>query len=393
MPKKLLTMLVWLFSVRIPHTITLFTLFGCLFSISRCTPPPNWKPSPYLINRPTLDVLAGSTIIRVKLHLGKALPISSKKIFKFSSKNGSKFYKGGHSAKPDKKGIYIAKNNRFLFRGKNYYGKIKIEKKSKSFLYINLVPIRHYIISVIGHEMSNSWPLEALKAQAVVARSYAAAKMLQSKTNDYDVGTTTNHQVYKGIPRKKNQLEEAVNTTQGELLVYKSKLAKVFFHSSCGGRLAASDEVWKEKISYLDVRNSNYCRGTPNYKWNLNISVHKFARLLGLASINQIRITTRSKSGRAKEVLIQSRGKDIHLRATKLRQLLGENKLKSYFFAIRLKAKNIQIAGRGYGHGVGMCQWGSRRMSEKNGMGYKKILNHFFPGTSVSKKLKIRIKV
>ena len=254
-------------------------------------------------------------------------------------------------------------------------------------MYINIVPMSHYLVSVVGHEMSNSWPVEALKAQAVVSRSYAAVKMQDVSEKGYDVDTTMNHQVYRGIPSKRDRLEEAVRSTQGELLIYDSELARVFFHSSCGGRLEAAHEIWKEKIDYLKVKRSDFCRRTPHYRWTLKTPEKEMSRLIGVKRIQQIQVAARTTSGRAKEITISSQGKKIKLDPVKFRKALGPSRLKSYFFDIRLRGNEVQISGRGYGHGVGMCQWGSRLMSERHKMNYRKILRHFFPGVSRTKSL------
>ncbi len=361
----------------------------CFLLLLSCIPPANWIPSPYLISNFKNGALKSNTEVRIKLYEGRALPVSSDNIFKFNSLKGTRFHQGRNNVTPDEEGVYIPRNDIMIFKGKSYHGKIKIKKIENGFSYINLVHMPHYIISVIGHEMSNSWPLEALKAQAIVSRSYAVAKMLDAINKNYDMDTTTSYQVYGGILSKKNKLEEAVRATQGKLLIYNSKLAKVFFHSSCGGRLEAPHEIWKEKIKYLKVKTSKFCAKSPNYRWSLNIPIRKIEKLVSLKPIDQIKVSSRTASGRAKNITLTSRGTRINFSPRKLRKFLGASKLKSYFFDLRRRGRNIEISGRGYGHGVGMCQWGSRFMSEKKMMKYPKILKHFFPGTSLSNLSKI----
>ena len=350
-----------------------------------CIPPANWRPSPYLIARLTDSELRGKKELRIKLYEGGGLPVSSKSVFKFNSTHGSKFYKGGDRSTPSGEGLYVAKNNILYFRGKYYHGKIKIQKLPHGFRYINLVTMSHYVMSVIGHEMSNTWPLEALKAQAIVSRGYAIAKMMEATKKDYDMDTTTKYQVYGGIPSHKDRLEKATQSTQGKLLVYDSELAKVFFHSSCGGRLEAAHELWKTKIAYLDVKKSIFCQGSPHYRWRIHVPTSKIARLVGFKNIQKIKVSMRTASGRAKEILIKSKNKEIKLSPVTLRKFMGFAMLKSYFFDLRFRGRTIEVSGRGYGHGVGMCQWGVRLMVEKKNMKHLKILRHFFPGTNISK--------
>ncbi len=379
-------MIRFLLSKQGKYTFCFYLVIGLLSSSVGCIPPANWRPSPYLIARLTGSELRNKKELRIKLYEGKVLPVSSKNTFKFESQHRSKFHKGGDSSTPSDEGLYVAKNNILYFRGKYYHGQIKVEKSPHGFRYVNLVTMPHYVMSVIGHEMSNTWPLEALKAQAIVSRSYAVRRMMESMKKNYDMDTTTKYQVYGGILVQKEQLEKAVRSTQGKMLVYDSKLAEVFFHSSCGGRLEAPHELWRKKIMYLNVKESKFCQGSPNYRWQIHVSTSKVARLVGLTSIQKIKVSVRTASGRAKEILVNSRGKEIKLSPVKLRKLIGPSKLKSYFFDLRLrKGGKIELSGRGYGHGIGMCQWGSRFMVEKNKMRHQKILRHFFPGTSISK--------
>ena len=365
-------------------------LLSCLslvliLSFSNCTPPPNWKPSPYLIAHPSGKKQLGSARVRVKLYEGSLQPVSSPSMFKFKSKAGSTFFKGKTSHLPKGPGIFESREGVLLFQNKKYSGIIEVKKGNKDHIYINHVGMDQYLVSVVGHEMSNSWPLEALKAQTVVARGYVLVKISQALGRDYDVDTTVNHQVYKGIPLQKDNLEKAVSATHNKVVVYRSGLAKVFFHSSCGGRLEASNEVWKENLPYLQTKRSKFCRKTPPYSWKYKIPVKQFEKVFSISGLKKLYVVKRTVSRRTKEILaVTGKGK-ISIHPSKFRQKFGERNIKSYLFDIRLRGKQIQVAGRGYGHGVGLCQWGSRVMAKQYKMNHRRILKHFFPNTAVSR--------
>ena len=196
---------------------------------ANCTPPPNWKPSPYLIARLSETGLQNAAWVRVKIHEGALVPVSSNSIFKFKHGSGSRFFKRGASYLPNGTGVFEAKRGVLIFKNKKYSGTIKVKKGDKGYMYINHVGMPQYLVSVVGHEMSNSWPLEALKAQTVAARSYVLAKMNEASKSDYDVDASVNNQVYGGIPSQKNNLEKAVGATHGKVVIYRSGLAKIFF--------------------------------------------------------------------------------------------------------------------------------------------------------------------
>ena len=362
-----------------------FLYLVLILLFSNCTPPPNWKPSPYLIARPSGNKLPGDSRVRVKLYEGILKPVSSPFMFKFKNKSGSKFFKGKTFHLPKEAGTFEAKGDILLFRNKKYSGKIEVRKSTKGYIYINHVDMDQYLVSVVGHEMNNSWPLEALKAQTVVARSYVLTKINQALGSDYDVDTTVNHQVYGGIPLQKDNLERAVKATRSKVVVYRSGLAKVFFHSSCGGRLEASNEVWKETLPYLQTKRSKFCKKTPPYSWKYKIPLKQFEKVFSISGLKKLHVTKRTISKRTKEILAVTGTGKILIHPAKFRQKFGERNIKSYLFDIRLNGKQILVAGRGYGHGVGLCQWGSRVMAEQYKMNHRRILKHFFPNTALSR--------
>lgn len=347
-----------------------------------CSPPAHYRrqktlEGPY--KRTIPESYSGpKSIVRVKLHEGPLLPIYAREYTFISQRN--KIYGRGQFLPPTG-GIFISRENEFSLKGQPYKGKLEILAQSHTYLYINHVELEDYLISVLGHEMSHSWPLEALKAQAVVARTYVLHKMRSHAEKPYDVDGTTNHQVYGGIPENAFLLQSAVRLTEGEILTYEGMPAQVFFHSSCGGHTASSAEIWGSELPYLPAKKSFYCAPAPVYRWQFVMSLKELARRLGLRDLRKIEVVERTSSQRVKNLVIYTRFRRYKLSGEEIRRKLGPTLLKSTLFVIKQRAGKLQFQGRGYGHGVGLCQWGSRFMAENHSMDYRKILEHYFPGT------------
>jgi stage II sporulation protein D len=207
--------------------------------------------------------------------------------------------------------------------------------------------------------------------------------MKERSTKPYDVDTTTNFQVYGGLKKDDGGARTAVSQTHNEVLYYGSDLAQTFFHSSCGGTLASAQEAWGKQVPYLAVQSSPYCTTAPVYKWQVKIPMSEIGRRLAMRGVKSISVAERSSSKRVKTLRIATATGTKTIRADKFRTALGALKVKSTFFGVAQNGGNVVLTGRGFGHGVGMCQWGAKTQAEDRGNSYKRILDHYFPGTSL----------
>ncbi len=282
---------------------------------------------------------------------------------------------------PEGKKIYTSS---FYYRGRKYQGGIFLYPQNEEVLVINVIPIENYIEGVLPTEISPSWPIEALKAQAVAARTYAFLKVLENREKPYHITSSPKHQAYGGTTLVNYKVKKAVEETRGEILTYHGKPAKTFYHSCSGGKTANAYYVWGMKLPYL-ISVSSPCEGAPYNFWKLKIKGKEVARLVnGGERLKAFRILSRSPSGRAYRVKIITDKGSTTLTGEKLRLLLGPNRLKSTLFKVRFDGENLYFVGKGWGHGVGLCQWGARNLALR-GWNYKKILYHYFPGTKISK--------
>nr|MDK2851627.1 stage sporulation protein [Candidatus Cloacimonadota bacterium] len=281
----------------------------------------------------------------------------------------------------------------------------------------HVVPLEEYIAGVIPNEIGNDCPMEALKAQAVAARSHAVSLLLYNRhQNDgYDLCNSTHCQVYKGKYLRNDEINQAVSATALEIMTVEDRVADATYHSSCGGKTDSSHAIWNGKdiphlsgsICIPEAKNfdltsesgaarwidspldtsgmSSWERGSLN--WQKNISSSELAKNLGVSSIRSIRIVKRGKSGRITSMLINNTHRiDGEYR---VRQAFGMLPSSFFYFAgqagknIIYPGKMITLKGRGSGHGVGMCQVGALRMS-RNGKNYTEILQTYYPNIRLS---------
>lgn len=296
-------------------------------------------------------------------------------------------------------------------------------KTVKNKLVLNhYLPLEEYLAGVIQNEIGNNSPVEALKAQAVAARTHALSLLINNrhKADGYDLCSSTHCQVYKGKYLQNEAVRNAVRDCGSEALFIGGNIADATYHSSCGGKTDASSVVWKGKpVSHLngitciaeadslDLSRERFARqwidarisneGMSSWErgalsWEKSISLGKLADNVGLSYINKIVITSRGRSGRITAMKFLG-DREVKLENEyKIRQAF-DNTLSSFFYikgaysesgddvVINPKA-SLQLKGKGAGHGVGMCQVGALRMA-REGKSYKEILQHYYPGTEL----------
>jgi len=277
---------------------------------------------------------------------------------------------------------------------KKYRGVFNIIEYRGESVILNKVDLEEYITGVLAKEMDSLWPLEALKAQAVLSRTFAMNKIAENRKKNlpYDIENSIYHQVYGATNCGK--IEKAAAETKNEVLVYRGEIARVFFHANCGGKTADPGEVWGGSYPAIVSVEDPYCKDTPYYKWEKTFSRISLSRLLGFPGLETISISGRHPDGRVKNLKLYS-GNGILKKITSHRMRMAINSktsevfftsphiIPSTNFSILQKGNSIIFTGRGYGHGVGMCQWGARKMAEDHGKSYREILKHYFKNLSI----------
>jgi stage II sporulation protein D len=285
--------------------------------------------------------------------------------------------------------VKIKPSNGIIFaNSKPYQGYLKLKKSGEKINVINVLTIEDYLKGVLPKEVNSNWEIEALKAQAVVSRTYIIANLNKHSNQGFDICSTTHCQVYGGLECQTNSTEQAIKETKGEVLMYDGKFAQTVFHANCSGHTDDPKYIWnwKDTPAYLKGVKCGYCYNAPHNKWehvlDMNFIIKKLADKK-IGRIKKIKIKGKTFSGAAKDLeIIHSYGKLI-LNAYQFRLVVDAWKLKSHFFSsIETNANKIYFKGRGWGHKVGLCQWGAKGMAEK-GKTYCEILSHFYPGTKI----------
>lgn len=244
--------------------------------------------------------------------------------------------------------------------------------------------LEDYVAGVVGGEMPASFPPEALKAQAVAARSYALTRKVEAQAADrrWDIATGVLAQVFS---HANPAAVAAAEATVGEVLVQGMEPVEAYFHAACGGRTEAGMPALARDHPYLASVQCGYCDAAPRSRWKVTIpgaELGRAARLPGPATA--VRVVARTASGRAEKVELVAGGRGATLSATELRQRLGYARLPSLAFEVRPASGGFAFEGRGVGHGAGLCQWGAAGMA-RAGIGYREILLHYYPGTEVKR--------
>ena len=273
-------------------------------------------------------------------------------------------------------------DNGYVWIGDRWYrGRTRLLRQGNSLTAINHVDLEHYLYSVVGAEAVSSWPIEALKAQAVAARSYALYKRNTSGNNIYDVDTTVGTQVYKGLDSEYTTTHEAVNGTYGQIMTYENKVILAAFHSSSGGHTENVEDVWSSPLPYLRAV-VDYDRDSPVFEWQQVIPIRKIRTLVtGIGSIRNLEPEKLTPQGRIVSMKITG---DRGTKSVSGKDLRTALKLRSTLFRVSTDGSKLKIKGRGYGHGLGLSQWGAYFLA-KQGVNYDRILTHYYQNASLSK--------
>lgn len=280
---------------------------------------------------------------------------------------------------------------------------------------VNDVDMESYLESVLPHEIGTppESDFEAVKAQAVAARSYTLSYLGRRAALGFDLYASVEDQVYGGIARENEQSLRALRATKGEVLVNAGEPIRALYSSACGGRTANVEDVWPWPWTpYLrsvrDVDDSgdhDYCAASANYRWREEWDAATFMAMLrqygpqegGALSVLagdllDVRVKTRARCGRVQELAITTTDGDWILRGDRtrwgLRRPGGDAILRSSFFKIGVirdrdgKPEQVVVSGAGNGHGIGLCQFGALGMA-RAGKGYREILSHYYKSTSI----------
>lgn len=277
-----------------------------------------------------------------------------------------------------------------ILNGSRYRGKLMIMVNPKKGLdVVNVLPLESYLYGVIPKEMPYQWFPEALKAQAIAARTYALYYKEKNRRLPYDITMTTECQLYGGMAAERESSNRAVDETRGIILTYKNRLVLAYFHAHSGGFTEDAARVWNADLPYLRSVQDEYSVKAPSHNWRMTYALTEVRRALNKAggSFGPIKAVIPSESsptGRVLKLKIIHGSNQTIMNACDFRLRMNPTSLKSTFFTIMQDGDEVTFEGRGYGHGVGMSQWGAYVMAEQ-GFTWPEILQYYYQDVDISK--------
>ena len=284
--------------------------------------------------------------------------------------------------------IIPSEGNILSVNGNRYRGNFKIQKSMNGSMdVINVLDVEAYLYGVVPKEMSPQWHPEALKAQAIAARTYVLYQKEKNKNRDYDVIATTTSQVYGGRGAESEKSTKAVDETKGRVLLYDGQLALTYFHANSGGMTEDAKRVWTADVPYLKAVRDDYSIKAKNCLWKLSMNVDTIRKSLNkngleIGSIERLIPSDISPSGRVMKIKIFHGGRETIVNGNDFRIKIDPTLVKSTLFTMINEGDEIRLEGKGYGHGVGMSQWGAYFMA-REGYSHGDILRHYYHGVEL----------
>ena len=270
--------------------------------------------------------------------------------------------------------------------GKRLRGAIEIVRQQDlTLLVVNHISLEDYLRGVISREAPDYWPPEALKAIAIAARTYAAYQRLDKAAVDFDVTGDVMSQDYGGKSGEKAATTRAVKSTTGVILTYQGRLFPTFYHSTCGGRTEHARVMGDFDLEPLQGGVAcTFCSASPFYHWQRRVTKADIAWALrkspfgSIGPVSQCVVTKRTDAGRVAEVAVVGARRTLRLTGYDIRALLGFDRIRSPLFSITETGDAFVIDGHGWGHGVGLCQWGAAELARR-GFSAREILAYYYP--------------
>ena len=272
-----------------------------------------------------------------------------------------------------------------------YKGEIALNNNDKGLRVVNSIELEEYLCGVLPGEAHYWWPFEILKAQAIVARTYALYQSYVNKKWSFDLTDNSFSQIYKGKGIEKLRTNKAVSATKGKVLAYKGRIFPAYFHSTCAGHTEDAGNLWDIDLEPLKGVACQFCRRSPHYYWKRKISKRQLMETLEksgykITDIEKAEVLDRNISGRIKKIkFTDHKSVETELTITEFKNAMEQGFIRAANFNVKIIGDYIEFAGLGWGHGAGMCQWGGYAMAQK-GSRYDDILMFYYPGAEIMDK-------
>jgi len=299
--------------------------------------------------------------------------------------------------------------------GREYRGHAVLRRDAQGVTVVNVVNAEDYLLGVVGAELGtkDERDYEALRAQAIVARTYTMRNLGRRNADGFDLYAGVADQVYAGIAAEFDAVRRAVRSTRGEVVMFEGAPIDAFFFSTCGGRTAEGTEVFRaasrpylRSIEDAPRGGPAWCSASPRFRWQERWSGDVVARMLRqtlpkaaavrpdeVEPLRDMRVESTTASGRVAELVLRLRNREVRIDGVQARQVLrpaGAEPLRSAAFTLAAEHQGgrvsaLVIEGQGYGHGVGFCQWGAIGRG-RAGQSAAQIVTAYFPGTTIARR-------
>ncbi|HEY3065351.1 MAG TPA: SpoIID/LytB domain-containing protein [Methylomirabilota bacterium] len=269
--------------------------------------------------------------------------------------------------------------------GREYQSPIDLVRNGDGLAVVNEVPLEEYVVGVLRAETFERFPMEALRAQAIAARTYAAYHRLLGEGKPFHIIASTAHQQFFGRVPPGSPMWDAVSATAGQVLRWEGEVFPAFYHADSGGFTEEPRNVFtSSNMPALKSIRCEFSTTSPHFYWNLDVKLAEMGDLLrrqglDVGTVRAVEVAERTPSLRAITVSVRGSRGIVRLRGNDFRRMIGYDTLKSTLFAVAVDRGIAHFTGRGYGHGVGMCQWGAKGMAEQ-GYTAAQIVSFYYPG-------------
>ncbi len=273
----------------------------------------------------------------------------------------------------------------------DYAGALEVWRNGEGLLVlINELSLEEYVAGTVRAETSERWPVEALRAMAVVARTYGVFHQRRNAAKPYHLVAGNAHQNYAGRAGDGSPAREAARATAGQVLTWQGSVFPAFYHSDSGGFTEPAQNIFSgEGIPPLPGIRDEFSIDSPNYTWTMTLPLATLAERLrqggfDVGEVTGLSVLERSPSFRVARLAVDHTRGTTTLKGTDFRRLIGYDVLKSTLFVPVLAADGaVRFEGRGWGHGAGLSQFGAKGMADR-GYAYPQILAHYYPGTALA---------
>jgi stage II sporulation protein D len=282
----------------------------------------------------------------------------------------------------------LARETALFVGGKLYRGGLEVKGREGGLMLVNRVDLEEYLYGVLPQEVPVGWEMATLRAQAIVARTYALYKRKANGTADYDVSAHyLQDQRYDGYGAEQPRATQAVNETRGLVLTCAGALIPAYYHAESAGYTENSEDVWSSAHPCLRAVKADVYPASPYLQWSASLALPDIQAALlksgnRVGAVQRLEPLERSATGRILRLKITHAQGAVVLRGTDFRMALGPEVIRSTRFTVEIRGGRALFNGQGWGHGVGMCQWCSQAMAEL-GYDYEAILKHYYRGAEL----------